>query len=450
MKKSTLIVILIAAALGSFVYFYDSKHAAGPAPEDASWKPAFSVQVGDITGLTIQNKSNSAPIVFAKRGSQWNITQPVDTAADQGALSGIVSDLASDKIERSFAPTDLLSKYGLNPAALTLQFETKAGAKHTLKLGDKDFSGTLAYALVDASKQIGMIPVSLLNEANQPLLQLRDRQVLALNGAEISAVSLANPSGDISLAKDSSGWKITQPHPTGADQSAADALVTSLDTAKFTSVVIETSGEAAQTSAKYGLAHPVVTLDLTAKGGQQFHLLIGKGTAKDTKDNYYARDASRPMIFQVDANLYNSLDKKFFDLRDKSVIQFDAAKITSVEIKNANGTIECSQGKDDKWTLVQPVGDKGKAIQSWKVLDPLQNARATAIYDSPSAAILAHLAKPAIEITLTDKSGKTTSVRVSPAVKDSVYIRTSAGPEVYELSTQILKDLGFKPADLLL
>jgi hypothetical protein len=450
MKRSTLIVVLIAAALGSFVYFYDSKRAAGPAPEDASWKSAFSVQVGDITGLTLQNKSNPGKIVFSRRGSQWNITQPVDTAADQGAISGIVSDLASDKIQRSFVPADPLSKYGLDPPALTLEFETKAGAKHTLKLGDKDFSGTLAYALVDGSKQIGMIPVALLNEADQPLLQLRDRDVLALHGAEISAVALENPSGDVELVKDTSGWKISKPHPAGADQSAADALVSSLDTAKFTAVVSETPDEAEKNSAKYGLTHPVVTLDLTTKGGQQFHLLISKGTAKDTKDNYYARDTSRAMIFQVDANLFSSLDKKFFDLRDKSILHFDSAQIASVEVKNANGTIACSQGKDDKWTLVQSVADKGKAIQIWKVLDPLQNARATAIYDSPSAPILAHLATPAIEVTLTDKSGKTTTVRISPAVKDSVYVRASAEAEVYELSTQILKDLGFKPADLLL
>lgn len=156
------------------------------------------------------------------------------------------------------------------------------------------------------------------------------------------------------------------------------------------------------------------------------------------------------MIFQVDSSLYSSLDKKFFDLRDKSILHFDSAQISLVEIKNSNGIIQCSQGKNDQWTLVQPVADKGKNIQSWKVLDPLQNARATAIYDSPAPAIVARLAKPAIEVTLTDKSGKTTTVSISPAVKDSVYIRTSAGPAVYELSAQILKDLGFKPADLLL
>ena len=449
MKKSTLIVLLVAVALGAFVYFYDSKHAAGPPSEEASWKPAFSVQVGDVAGLTIENKSNPSPIVFARQGSDWKITQPVDTSADQSALTSIVSDLATDKIERSFAPDGSLTKYGLDPPTVTISFDAK-GAKHTLKLGDKDFSSSLVYAQADSSKQIGLIPASLLDETNKPLLQLRDRDVLDLNGADISAVALKDSSGGLALSKDASGWKITKPQPVDADQSAADSLVSSLDTAKFTAVVSEDSARAPKDLAQYGLSHPAVTLDLTAKGGKQFHLLIGKGTTKDTKDNFYARNASRPMIFQVDSNLYNSLDKKFFDLRDKSIVHFDSANISLIELKNSSGTIECSQGKNDEWTMVQPVANKGKSIQSWKVLDPLQNARATAIYDSPSPAILAHFARPAIVVTLTDKSGKTTTVSISPAVKNSVYVRTSAGPAVYELNTQILKDLGFKPADLLL
>jgi hypothetical protein len=150
----------------------------------------------------------------------------------------------------------------------------------------------------------------------------------------------------------------------------------------------------------------------------------------------------------VDAPVYNSFDKKFFDLQDKSILQFDPTTITAVTIQNANGTTECSQGKEGQWSVVEPVADKGKPVQSWKLLDPIQNARATQIYDTPSAAVLAHLKKPAIQVTLTDKSNKTTTIQISAASGNSAYVRTSAGPEVYEVNTQILTDLGFKVSDL--
>ncbi|HEV2417620.1 MAG TPA: DUF4340 domain-containing protein [Terriglobia bacterium] len=440
MKKSTLIVVAVAIALGAFVYFYDSKHSIAPPPEEASWKPAFALNADQITGLTLA--SGNGKTVFAKQGNSWQITQPVTTRADQTSISGIVNDLSSAKIRRSFAPTDSLSKYGLAQPAVTIDFQQKGGVEHTIQLGDKDFSGNVVYALIDASKNVDLLPVSLLEETDKPVSQLRDRSLLELNDAEITGITLDDPSGTIALTKKSLAWEIAKPREVLADSSAVDSLASALSTDKFTDVV----SESPEDLAKYGLTHPSISVTAVAKG-QELHLLVGKRNG----DNYYARDTTRPMIFEISSTVYDALNKKFFDLRDKSILHFDPATLTAVEIHNANGAIQCVQGKGDQWTILQPAMDKGKAIiQSWKILDPIQNARAKQIYDSPPRAILAHVAKPAIEVILTDKSGKKTTVDISAAAGDSVYARTTAGPEVYELNTQILKDLGFKAADLLM
>jgi hypothetical protein len=269
---------------------------------------------------------------------------------------------------------------------------------------------------------------------------LRDRSLLNLTSADITGITIDNPSGTIAVAKNGSTWEIAKPKRALADSGAVDSLASTLSTDKFTSV----TSESADDLAKYGLNHPSVSVAVATKG-RELHLLVGK---KDG-DSYYARDTARPMVFEISSTVYDALDKKFFDLRDKSILHFDPSNLADVQIHNANGTIQCAQGKDDQWTIVQPAADKGKAIQSWKLLDPIQNVRAKQIYDAPSRAILSRLTKPAIEVILTDKSGKNTTVDISAAIDDSVYVRTTAGPEVYEVNTQILKDLGFKAADLL-
>ena len=439
MKKSTLIVVAVAIALGAFVYFYDSKHSVAPPPEEASWKPAFALNADQITGLTLA--SGNGKTVFAKQGNSWQITQPVTTRADQTSISGIVNDLSSAKIRRSFAPTDSLSKYGLAQPAVTIDFQQKGGVEHTIQLGDKDFSGNVVYALIDASKNVDLLSVSLLNETDKPLSQLRDRSLLELNGGEITGITVDDPSGTIAVTNESSVWKLAKPMEVPADSSAVDSLASALSTDKFTDVVSESPDDLA----KYGLTHPSMSVTAATKG-REFHLLVGKKNG----DNYYARDTTHPMIFEISSTVYDALNKKFFDLRDKSILHFDPATLTAVEIHNANGAIQCAQGEDDQWTILEPAANEGKAIQSWKILDPLQNARAKQIYDSPPRAILAHVAKPAIEVILTDKSGKKTTVDISAATGDSVYARTTAGPEVYGLNAQILKDLGFKAADLLM
>ena len=438
MKKSTLIVVIVAIALGAFVYFYDSKHSVAPPTDEASWKPAFAVKADQITGLTIASAAGKT--VFAKQGTDWQITHPVNTRADQASISGIVNDLSTAKIRRSFAPSDSLSKYGLAQPAVTIEFQQKGAAEHTVRLGDKDFSGSLVYALIDASKNVDLLPVSLLDEAGQPLSQLRDRSLLNLTSADITGITIDNPSGTVAITKNGSTWEIAKPKQALADSGAVDSLASALSTDKFTSV----TSESADDLAKYGLNHPSVSVAVATKG-RELRLLVGK---KDG-DSYYARDAARPMVFEISSTVYDALDKKFFDLRDKSILHFDPSNLADVQIHNANGTIQCAQGKDDQWTIVQPGADKGKAIQSWKLLDPIQNVRAKQIYDAPSRAILSRLTKPAIEVILTDKSGKNTTVDISAAIGDSVYVRTTAGPEVYEVNTQILKDLGFKAADLL-
>ena len=147
-----------------------------PPTDEASWKPAFAVNADQITGLTLA--SGTGKTVFAKQGKDWQITRPVSTRADQTSISGIVNDLSSAKIRRSFAPTDSLSKYGLAQPAVTIDFQQKGGMEHTIRLGDKDFSGNVVYALIDASRNVDLLPVSLLDETDKPLSQLRDRSLL--------------------------------------------------------------------------------------------------------------------------------------------------------------------------------------------------------------------------------------------------------------------------------
>ena len=439
MKKSTIIVVVIAIALGAFVYFYDSRHTPKTSAEE-TFKPAFSVKPADFSSITLERKSDTA--VLQKKGSSWELAKPVETKADSATVDGITADLRNLEIQRSFSAGNDLSQYGLATPAAKIEFQDAKGAQHTIALGDKDFSGTSVYAMIDSSKaqSIALVPSSLLDDAEKSVSDLRDRSILDMNNSQVAALTLHDASGTIQLKKAQAGWEITEPHSTLADSGAVDSIVSSLSTDKFAKVASETPSDLA----KYGLAHPEVTLDATAKDGKQFRLAFGK---KGT--DYYGRDLSRPIIFSVDSTIYNSFDKKFFDLRDKEILHFDPTNIASISVQNANGLIECSQGKTDEWSMVQPAGDKGKSVQSWKLTDPIENARATEIYDAPPAAILARLKKPAITVTLTDKSGKKTTVEISAADKDSAYAKASDTPQVYKLDKQILTDLGFKASDLL-
>ena len=112
-------------------------------------------------------------------------------------------------------------------------------------------------------------------------------------------------------------------------------------------------------------------------------------------------------------------------LRDKKLAHFDPATITHAEIHNASGAILATSKNESDWALDASVqkdegpNDKAKGSQQPKPLSldklftPLQQATAEEIFDKPTPAILAKLAKPEFEAIFTNKSGKTLKVEIS-------------------------------------
>src|ERR1700722_10633300 len=95
-KNNTLIVLFCAVVLAGAVYYFNFRHPKDAAtPQDTS-KPALALQASDVIGITLSHPSRAdqPPIDFEKRGGDWQITQPVATAADQPTLEGLVDEIA--------------------------------------------------------------------------------------------------------------------------------------------------------------------------------------------------------------------------------------------------------------------------------------------------------------------------------------------------------------------
>jgi len=456
-KKSTLIVLLAAVIAGAAAYYFDWKRGQKEAentPADAS-KPAFSLKADDISALTISYPADpkSQPIHFEKQNGAWQIIAPLQTGADDPSLQGIIQQLASVRATQTEPGTpDRLKVFGLDSPALTLDFQMQNGAKHSLRLGKKDFTGVSVYAIVDNAKDVALLPESLLVSADKPLQDLRDHSVLHFVTDDVKSFGLKNSSGELAAAKDHDVWKFTKPAGALGDGDAINALLSTVANAKTSSIVSET----ADGLPKYGLASPAISFSVADAKGGIATLLVGKKEGEE----YFARDAARPTIFRINQDLYKKLGENFSDLRDKKLAHFDPAIITHAEIHNASGTIMATRKNETDWALDAPThkdekpSDKPKDNQQPKSLSldklftTLQQATAEEILDKPTPAIVAKLSKPAFEAVLTDKSGKMLKVEISQESGGFVYARTSESQTIYKLKPQILTDLSFKPSDL--
>jgi len=439
MKKSTGIVFLIALALAAFVYFYDLKHKpAGDTAADAS-KPAFAaVASSDLKEIDLDRAGVKAS--FERRSDGWYMTQPLSTRAEQTALNALENELPSVRVDRTLpAAPDSIASFGLKQPAVSLRFTTNSGAQHTLKIGAKDFSGSSVYALVDDGKDVALVSNSILTTSDKSIEDLRDHDLLQLTATDATSFELTNSSGQMSAIRQGDNWKFEKPRSTAADADAIISFLGSLTSGRLSKFVDDKPKDLS----KYGLARPAIDFRVKLPDAKSGELQVGR---KDG-DEYFARDLSRPTVFRISDNVYKVLNKSFSDLRDKQFVHFFDNDIIRAGVRDPNGTFTCVRNGSGDLLLEQPPDKKGTPPSCSNLVQPLQILRAQQVYDTPPAGILAELAKPAVQITLTDKSGKSTKIEATGISGDSVYVRTSAGPEIYKLEKQAFDSLNFKPLD---
>jgi hypothetical protein len=436
MKRSTLILLVVAAVVGVAVYFVEIKPGKPRDEKADESKPAFAFKREDIASISITRAGET--VTVEDKDGKWTISQPVTAQANQSAVDSLVTSLTSAKIERTLSPSaEEIKSFGLEEPAVTVEIELKGSKSEKLKLGANDFSGLSAYARIGDSSEVALVPASVLTSADKSLDDLRDKSILGASQFDFKSIALTNEHGQISLTKEGGGWALKKPIEAGVDESAIDSFlreVTSAEAEEFIS-------QGATDLVKYGLDKPRVTLTAQLNDGSEKTLSIG---VKD--DSHYAKASTRPEVVKVSSALYEKLNIKSSELRNKEIFKLDSDNISKIEIKNPNLRL-VAEKSGDKWMIREPSDKKDKEAPTFKVVNPFET-KAEEILASPSSDIRSKLAKPSVEAKLTYKDGKIVDIKISSADGENAYVSVKGRGEVFKVRKQMLDDLSFKASDL--
>jgi hypothetical protein len=432
MKRSTLLLLLLAAIGGLLIYYLEIKPGKPRDEKPDETKPAFTFAREDVTGLAVTRGGKT--VNLENQNGKWVITQPVNAAADESALNSLVGDLVSARVEREFAASGDLKNYGLAEPAVKLEIRLKNGQTRRVELGGKDVTDSSAYGRVDGGQQISMLPASLLTSADKSLDDLRDRSLLGATQFELTSLKVTNDAGGFELAKDNADWALKSPVQGPAEESAVTSLLGDLTAAKSAEIVSETADDLA----KYGLDKSKTGLTVKLVTGAERSVSIGS----KVDDKFYAKVSDRPQILKVEQSLLDKLNTKPGDLRSKEMVKIARDELKTISIKNPNGTL-VAENKDGKWVVTAPADKKDKEAQTFKLFTPFES-KAAEVLDKAPASALAKLAKPAVEVRLTDKNGKTTLVQISSADGDDCYVRVEGRAGIFKLNKMMLEGLSFK------
>ncbi len=407
--RNTLVLLIVAAALGAYVYFVESKHTpASEAAVETRAKVFDKLDASKIDAVTIRGSAGEKT-TLKKAGDKWQIVEPVQSGADETEMSGLTSNLGTLEVSRVVdqQPKDL-SKYGLAPQPrVELEF-TAAGDKNPKRLliGNKTATGGDLYAKLANENKVILIPAYLDTTFDRTTFALRDKSILKFDRDKVDTVEItasaapaaaasaadakggkdakgskaaakaaaAGPPVTMKFVKQGESWKMTSPVAARTDSGAVDGVLGKLATGQMKSLTEQDAP--ADDLAKYGLAKPAIAVTLGA-GNAHSELIIGK--AADNGD-LYAKDASRPMVFTVEKTIGNDIKTTPADYRTKDLFEAKSFTTSRMEVTRGGQTTvfekQKTKEKDDKgkekdgpekWAQTSP--NPAKAVDATKIED---------------------------------------------------------------------------------
>jgi hypothetical protein len=443
--RSTIALILVLGGLGAYIYFVTWKK--GPDGDAKKKDQVFAALVSDkVDALKIRSDKGETT-TLTKIGGQWQITEPVTTAADNSEVVQIASGLSSLDIVRVIDENAAnLKDYGLAEPRIDVAFKS-AGDKdyQHLLIGDKTPTGSDVFAKRADDKKVFLIGAFQETSFNKGTFDLRDKTLIKFDREKVDAAEVVAGGKTLAIVKDGGDWKITQPVAVRADFGTVEGLLGRLQTVQMKSIV-KTDPTPADLKV-YGLDKPehAITLNL---GSAKATLQLG-GKASD--GTLYARDTSKATVFTVETALADDLKKGADDYRRKDVFEFRAYNANRLEFIRDGQTVafekvkaDAKDGKDapERWRRVVPTAADASKDTIDGLLSRLSNMRAGSFVESTAKT---GLDKPALTVVAKFDDGKKEERVTFGKVENDVFAARPGEPGAAKVDatefTEALKSL---------
>ena len=255
-------------------------------------------------------------------------------------------------------------------------------------------------------------------------------KLLSIPDDQFQEIRIKKQSGGVEdLRRENGKWRLTEPKELPADQDTAGSLVSSLSNLSADAVI-----EAKASDLKpYGLADPALDVQIKRKDGKTDELLIGDDTP--TGSGVYAKVASDARVVTIGSFVKSSVDKSTNDLRDKRLLNFDADKLTRVELQAKGQSLEFGKSGQSEWQIVKPRPLRADSSAVSSLVDKLKDAKMDLAGTEDAAKQFASAAKVATA-TVTDAAG-TQTLEVHKDKDKNVYAKSTSVDGVYKVNADL-------------
>ena len=408
--KTTVILLIVAVAVGLYIKFYESK---GPNTEEAKRQAGKVVNFDRDTleGIVIQNGDDR--IELKKQNLKWRIEAPFKDQADGGAVQNLINDLDGwqkfDSIPESEIAKNqgLLDEYGLSKGKLKLKLLAKDAPPEISFGNDAALQGKM-YVRAGGNGDVVIAAQSVRNDIAKKPEDFRDKKLTDLTTAHVMRALVKTAAGEMELEKKADHWEIVKPLRARGDDQKINDLLAQITTAQIQQFVAEDRGDLRP----YGLAEPRGSVTLFAvddKTGQTLQIGGPAGTAEKDKDQVYVRFTARNAVYTLPKKIEELLALKPADLRDRHLVRIDPNILDRITIEAPGKSKTILARKDETWTIANKNNQPANAGEVTRMLDLVRAEQVTKFVEDVASDLPKYgLDKPQLQVTFSSFASENT------------------------------------------
>lgn len=355
----TLVLFLILAALGSYVYFYEIK--GGEEREELAKleEHLFNFEKDSVKSIEIRSIFNQ--FTFIKTDDGWKITNPVETGGDKSTIDGFVNTLKNLKKIREFnVKLEDYKDYGLVARSYLATLIFKNGTRDSVRFGDQTPVGSNVFA-AKGDTFVYTVSQSAKTDVSKKLFDWRDKSITKVKQTDVREFRLKNRHGRFHFVKEGSIWNMESPRKLKCESTTIDNVLRKLENGKAKSIV----SEFMKSERDFRLNKPAIEVDLYI-GESKAHKNIIFSSLKNNVAN--VKDDSRPQVFTVDSLFLKDLNKSLFDFRYKKIFTFNKDDVDKAIVHQGDSTITMLKDTTGIWKF-----SSGETLKEWKMNSLINN-----------------------------------------------------------------------------
>lgn len=282
-----IIAVVILVALGLYLRFPGKKSAA------STMAGLVSFPASQVSRIQV-DRPGQPQVILDRTNGAWRLEQPYAAAADSGAVSTLLTTASTILPAERLGAITNLQPFGLGGKAspATIQLTLKSGKEYQFLLGGTSPTSENIYLKLGSSPQVYTVPSYVKTDLEQTAFALQDKSLLHFTSDQVNAVDLMDQGKKFHFARVKGQWP-------KAEQSNLSDLTDAFANGEMDAMVSPSGAD----PAKYGLAHPAITVRFAWTGGSG-EVMVGK---KKNGSEYYARSSGNPAIYTFNSYLLDDI-----------------------------------------------------------------------------------------------------------------------------------------------